>query len=109
MGQRGGHTLRAPGVHPGRRAPLWVALHCGGCRIGFTANAYSVPHIRGAPACRGCWRRLNLIRRSAGMDEWDTPEDAYPGADPDQVRDVIVPAHMPGLYIPGITPPGHAR
>ena len=36
------------------------------------------------------------------MDEWDTPEDAYPGADPDQVRDEI-PVAGPRLFIPGFT------
>lgn len=80
---RGGHLLRPIGS---RRPPLWVSLRCGCCGIEFVGNAYSVPQFRDAPACRGCWRRLNLFRRQANMPEWDTPEDAYPGADPDQVR-----------------------
>jgi hypothetical protein len=101
--QRGGHTLRGPGIIPGRRPPLWVPLTCGGCKTGFVGNAYTVPHFKDAPACRSCWRRLNLILRSANMDEWDTPEDAYPGADPDQVRDEIPRVRHPGLIVPGIT------
>lgn len=86
MTTRGGNLLRPIGS---RRAPLWVSLHCGCCSGEFVANAHSVPQFRDAPACRSCWRRLNLFRRQANMPEWDTPEDAYPGADPDQVRDVI--------------------
>lgn len=103
MTQRGGHTLRAPGIHPGRRPPLWAEVHCGGCGLCFTGNAFTVPRAHGLPFCRNCWRRLNLVRRSAGMDEWDTPEDAYLDADPDQVRDEIPRTRHPGLIVPGIT------
>jgi len=100
--QLGGHTLRAPGIHPGRRAPLWATLRCGGCGHRFVGNAHSVPVWEGLPCCRNCWRRANLIRRSAGWAEWYTPEDAYPGANPDQVRDEI--PHTRGrLHVPGIT------
>jgi hypothetical protein len=101
--QVGGNTLRGAGILPGRRRPVWVRLRCGGCRQRFVGNQHSVPVWQDLPCCRGCWRRVNLIRRSAGMPEWDTPEDAYPGADPDQVRDVIAPARHPGLIVPGIT------
>lgn len=83
---KGGHLLRPIGS---RRTPLWARLVCGVCGIGFEANAHSVPQIDGRPFCRGCCRRLNLLRRQANMAEWDVPEDAYPDADPDQVRDVI--------------------
>ncbi len=94
MSQRGGHTLRPAGAQAGRRAPMWVSVSCAGCGSPFTANAYTVPVLGnpdtgGGPACRGCWRRLNLIRRSANMPEWDTPEDAYPDANPGEVRDQI--------------------
>jgi hypothetical protein len=85
---RGGRLL-VPGRVDRHRQPLWVPLHCGCCGSRFEANAYSVPQFRDAPACRGCWRRLNLLRRQANMPEWDTPEDAYPGANPDEVRFVI--------------------
>lgn len=68
---------------------MWVRLHCGSCAIGFEANAYAVPQYQGVAVCRGCWRRINLFRRQANLDEWDTPEDAYPEANPDQVRDEI--------------------
>lgn len=106
MTQLGGHLHRAPGVHYGSRV-LWLDLVCAGCGCGFTANGYSVPVLGnpdtgGGPACRGCWRRLNLMRRQANMPEWDTPPDAYPGANPDEVRDVIAPAKHPGLHLPGI-------
>lgn len=83
---KGGHLLRP--LHA-RRTPLWVDLRCGCCGTGFVGNAYSVPQYRDVSACRGCWRRLNLLRRQANLPDWDTPEDAYPGADPDQVKYVI--------------------
>jgi len=102
-GQVGGVTLRGAGILPGRRRPHWVRLCCGGCRHAFTGNAHSVPVWKGSPCCRNCWRRVNLVRRSANLPEWDTPEDAWPGADPDQVRDVI-PTHRGGcLIVPGVT------
>jgi hypothetical protein len=87
------HLLTPPGVHH-RRKPLWVALRCGGCRSRFVGNAFTVPQYPGdaverSPACRACWRRLNLLLRQANLPEWETPEDAYPDADPDQVRDEI--------------------
>jgi hypothetical protein len=102
---RGGHLLGPPGVHHLRRAPLWVQVTCGCCGIGFEANAYTVPQYRDAPACRSCWRRLNLFRRQANLDEWDTPEDAYPGADPDQVRDEIPTVAHPRVRLPRFVPP----
>lgn len=52
--------------------------------------------FRDAPRrAAGCWRRLNLFRRQANMDDWTTPEDAYPGTDPDQVRFEIPQAGSP--------------
>ena len=99
--QLGGHTLRGAGILPGRRRPLWTVLRCGGCGVRFTGNAHSVPVWQGHPCCRSCWRRTNLARRSANMPEWDTPADAWPGADPDQVRDEI--PRRAGLIVPGVT------
>jgi hypothetical protein len=101
--QVGGVTLRGAGVLPGRRRPLWATLLCGGCKHPFTGNAHSVPVWRDLPCCRNCWRRVNLIRRSANLPEWDTPEDAWPGTDPDRVRDEIPRSRHPGLIVPGIT------
>jgi hypothetical protein len=100
--QVGGITLRGAGILPGRRRPQWTRLRCGGCRHAFTGNAHTVPVWRGEPCCRNCWRRVNLTRRSANLPEWDTPEDAWPGADPDIVRDVI-PTHNGCLIVPGVT------
>jgi hypothetical protein len=103
---KGGHLLGPPGVAHLHRAPLWVSLRCGCCGTRFEANAYTVPQYRDAPACRGCWRRINLLRRQANLDEWDTPPDAYPGADPDQVRDEIPPVDdgRLRLTVPARTP-----
>jgi hypothetical protein len=81
-----------------------VRLRCGGCGSRFTGNAYSVPQYRDAPACRGCWRRLNLLLRQANLPEWETPEDAYPGADPDQVRDEIPAPARPRIVLPSEAP-----
>lgn len=95
MSQVGGHTLRPAGAPAGRRAPLWVSLRCGLCGIGFEANAHSVPSFEGRTPCRGCMRRINLVRRQANEAEWDVPEDAYPECDPDQLREEIVPVQHP--------------
>lgn len=59
-------------------AVLLVSLVCGGCGRRFEANAYSVPHFRGHPACRTCWDQLNQLRVQANMKPWECPEDAYP-------------------------------
>ena len=58
--------------------PIWVQLHCGGCGQLFTGNARSVPQFRDAPACTGCWDRINTMRTQAGLPPWEAPDDAYP-------------------------------
>ena len=81
---KGGHTHRAPGIAQAR-TPLWCEITCGVCHQPFVGNAHSVPNYHGRGVCASCWRRVNLFRRQAGMNEWDTPDDAYP-ITPDEVH-----------------------
>jgi hypothetical protein len=58
--------------------PLWVSLHCGGCRKPFTGNAKCVPQYNEKPACPQCWEKINGLRVQMGLQPWDLPKDAYP-------------------------------
>ena len=62
---------------------VFAMAPCIACKAPFSFNPHKVPSMRRTPdgprepVCESCFERLNMVRKTQGLEPWTRQPDAY--------------------------------